>query len=147
MRRWVIIKKNISKVIETLPKKVQTKIQIIRREEYFEKDVLAQETQNIIYREFKENTNFRRNVIEAVKLSVTDRKFNENEYLTLSKYVLDEFSLVYHGTIFDKNFYGLYIYPQRDKVLELIENIKERKTLPQITDKLNKQKIAVALIQ
>lgn len=146
MRRGGKIYENILNLIKELPENEQEKISVLRWEDYFEKDYFCDNTTKIIYKEFENNIKFREAVLESVKKSILDRTFTEREYLILCNYVLDEFSVVYHGIKIDKDYYGLYAYPETDKVLELIENIKSKKIFEDLEEKLPKQKISVILM-
>jgi len=147
MRTGERIEKNILDTIKKLPKSLRERIKVARWEECCKKDPFCEKVTEIIHREFKTNIKFKEKVLEAVKKSITDRTFDEKGYLTLCNYVLDEFSLAYHGIDLDGVKYRLYIYPETDKVLELIENIKSGIIFPELSNKLDKQKIAVALLR
>jgi tRNA-dependent cyclodipeptide synthase len=146
MRKGEKIYKNILNLVKNLPKNKQDKIKVLRWEDYSKEDPFCENTTRIVYKEF-ENIEFREKVLEAVKNSITDRTFSEKEYLTLCKYVLDEFSLVYHGVKINGEYYGLYAYPNKDKVLELIENIKIKEIFQELEEKLPPQKISVILMK
>ena len=146
MRRGKIIYENILNLTREFSENEQRKISVLRWEDYCENDIFCEKTTKIIYNEFKNNSKFQKKVLEAVKDSITDREFTEDEYLALCNYVLDEFSVVYHGVKLNEDYYGLYAYPETDKVLELIENIKSKKIFKDLEEKLPKQKISVILM-
>lgn len=146
IKKWFEIKINIQKFLKTLSEEQQKNIEVISRDEYEKEDPLCKKTTEIIYKEFEENIEFRNEILESIKKSVIDRKFNEEEYLTLCKYVLDEFSLAYHGPTYKNIFYWLYVYPYTDEVLEVIEKIKIGDFLPEINNKLDNKKISVILL-
>lgn len=147
MRRGEKIKENILKLIEIIPENKQDKIKVLRWEDYYEEDFYCKKTTEVIYNEFRNNQEFKKNVFESVKNSIKDKSFSEEEYLTLCNYVLDEFSVVYHGVKINEDYYGLYAYPESDEVLELIENIKIQKIFPNLENKFPEQKIAVVLMK
>ena len=147
MRRGEKIKENILEIKNKLSDHLKSKITMLRWEDYFEKDLYCKTTTNIIYEEFKTNKDFKQSVFESVKNSITDKEFTEEEYLTLCNYVLDEFSVVYHGVKIEKEYYGLYAYPETDEVLELIESIKKGNNFKKLEENLPKQKISVVLIK
>ena len=146
MRKGSQIKEKFQKLIEKFPKKDQERTEIIQWEDYSKNDTLCNKTTKIIYDEFEKNEEFRKKVLESVKVSITDRIFDEEDYMTLCNYILDEFALVYHGIEFDDIYYGLYIYPYTDEVLELIEEIKKGNIFPELSEKLNDKKTTVALL-
>jgi len=147
MRRGEKIYENILNLVNKLPKIQQEKIDVLRWEEYYKKDIYCEEITKIVYGEFENNEEFRKKVLEAVRNSITDRKFSEEEYLTLCNYVLDEFSLVYNGTKIERDYYGLYAYPETDEVLEFIESVKSKKIFKDLEEKLPEQKISVILMK
>jgi len=147
MRRGEIIEKNILNIIKKLPKSSQEKIKVVRWREYYENDTFCKKVTEMIYSEFKTNNEFKEKVLEIIKRSITDRAFDERSYITLCKYVLDEFSLVYHGVNLEGIWYGLFIYPETDEVSDLIEDIKTKKNFPELSNKLDKQKIAVVFLR
>jgi len=146
MRKGLQIKENFQELIKKLPKKEQKKIEIIRWEDYCKNDFFCNKTTKIIYNEFKNNKEFRKRVLESIKASITDRTFNEESYVTLCNYVLDEFALAYHGTEFNGVSYSLYVYPYTDEVLELIEEIKKGNQFLGLFKKLDNMKTAVILL-
>lgn len=146
MRKGLQIKEKFQELLKKLPKEEQKKIEIIRWEDYCENDTFCNKTTKIIYKEFKNNKEFRKNVLESVKASITDRTFDEESYVTLCNYVLDEFSLVYHGAELKGIHYNLYVYPYTDEVLEFIEKIKKGQQFPELSKKLNNKKTAVILL-
>lgn len=146
MRKWIEIKKNIQNILNNLSKEQQKNIEVIWRREYSETDPYCKITTNIVYKEFESNTSFKNEILRSIKTSINDKKFTEEEYLILCRYVLDEFAIVYHGPTYKNTFYWLYMYPFTDEVLETIEKIKAGSLFPEIKDKLNSQQISVVLI-
>lgn len=147
MKKGEAIQEKFQELVQELPKNEQERIEILRWEDYYKKDPFCKETTNIVYTEFKNNDEFQKKVLESVKKSITDRKFDEESYITLCNYVLDEFSLVYHGVKYDGTYFGLLIYPGSDDVLELVEDIKSGAMFLELSKKLNDQKIAVVLMK
>lgn len=146
MRKWIEIKNNIQDIINNLPEEQQKHIELIWWHEYAENDPFCKTTTNFVYNEFENNSDFRNEILRSIKTSIVDRKFSEEEYLILCRYVLDEFSIVYHGPTYKNIFYWLYVYPFTDEVLETIEKIKVGSIFPEIKNKLNSQQISVVLI-
>ena len=136
--------------IEELSKKFSqdkwNRIDIIRWEEYEKEDPFYKHTRRLVYEEFKNNKNFRDGVLNAVKTSITDREFTEEEYLKLCNYVLDEFSLAYSGTVYKKNYYGIYIYPETDSVVRFIEKIQGGKIFQELHNMLPEEKMALIIL-
>lgn len=146
MRKWVEIKNNIQDIINNLPEEQQKNIEVIWWHEYAENDPYCKKTTDIVYKEFEDNIDFRDEILRSIKTSITDRSFTEKEYLTLCRYVLDEFAIVYHGPTYKNTHYGLYMYPFTDEVLETIEKIKIGSLFPEIKNKLDVQQISVILL-
>ncbi|MFA7252664.1 MAG: hypothetical protein WC027_02300 [Candidatus Paceibacterota bacterium] len=140
------LKIELEKLVAQLSKEKQSLIHIVRWEDYQNSDPHWAHITHTIYKEFKNNKEFRESVLNCVKTSVTDRKFDEDEYLRLCDYVLDEFCLAYSGINYEGNHFGLYIYPVTDSVLELIEDIKAGKIFPKIEEKLPKVKTGVLIL-
>lgn len=138
------IKSNIEKLVS---KSHDKKIEIIIWDEYEKQDNFCHNTTQLVYKEFESNKEFRTAVLSAVKTSVTDRPFSNEEYLKLCNYVLDEFSIVYSGTMYEKDYYGLYIYPETDSVVYLIENIKAGRLFSTLEEKLPNVKVALAILK
>ena len=146
MRKWIEIKNNIQEIIDKLPEEQQKYIEVIWWHEYAENDPFCKTTTDIVYKEFENNSDFRNAILKSIKASIVDRKFSEEEYLILCRYVLDEFSIVYHGPTYKNTFYWLYMYPFTDEVLETIEKIKIGSLFPDIKNKLNPQQNSVMLL-
>jgi tRNA-dependent cyclodipeptide synthase len=121
-------------------------IELLSWEEYEISDPNTKGITKKVYEYFQKNEQFRKAVIDSVKSSVKDRPFSEEEYLKLSEYVLDEFCIVYSGMYYKNNYYGLYIYPETDAVVFLIENIKSGKIFPEISSQLPKEKIGLGIV-
>ncbi len=121
-------------------------IELLNWEEYEISDPKAKSITKNAYGFFQKNEQFRKAVINSVKSSVKDRPFSEEEYLKLSEYVLDEFCIVYSGMYYKGNYYGLYVYPETDAVVFLIEDIKSGKIFPEITSQLPKEKIGLGIL-
>ena len=145
-RKWVEIKNNIQNIIDNLPEEQQKNIEVIWWREYAENDPFCKKTTDIIYKEFENNPSFKNEVLRAIKTSIDDREFSEEEYLTLCRYVLDEFSIVYHGPTYKDIFYWLMIYPYTDEVEQMFEKIKIGSLLPELKNKLNSQQSSVAFL-
>jgi len=146
LREGDILKCEIDKLIKKLPENFQKKVEVIRWSDYENSDPLCREITEIVYREFKDNDDFRNNVLESVKSSVTDREFSEESYLRLCNYVLDEFCVAYSGIEYKGEYFGLYLYPDTDAVLYLIEGIKMGDIFKELQDKLPKQKTGVLIL-
>ena len=146
LKKWIEIKNNIQKIIDNLSGKQQKNVEVIRWHEYAENDPYCKKTTDIVYKEFDENIDFRNEILRTIKTSITDKQFNEEEYLILCKYVLDEFSIVYHGPTYKDIFYWLFIYPFADEVEKMFEKIKMGSLFPEIKNKLDIQQISVIFI-
>lgn len=131
-----ILRLAISELILSLPKENQDRVEVIIWEDYQNSDPLWAHITHTVYKEFKNNQEFREAVLHCVKTSVVDREFSEEEYLRLCDYVLDEFCLAYSGLKYKDAYFGLYIYPITDSVLDFIEGIKRGEIFPKIKEKL-----------
>ena len=146
MRKWIEIKNNIQEIINSIPENQQKNIEVIWWHEYAENDPYCKKTTNFVYNKFENNIEFRNEILRTIKTSITDKKFSEEEYLTLCRYVLDEFSIVYHWPTYKNIHYWLYMYPFTDEVLESIEKIKSWVLFPEIKKELDAQQISVILL-
>jgi len=106
------VKKIIEEIILELPKEKQDKINILHWEEYEQRDKFYKEYTPKIYQEFEENKSFKIEILNIVKTSINDKDFTEEEYLELTKYILEEFILTYSGIKIDEEYYGAYLYPK-----------------------------------
>ncbi len=148
LKEGAILKEEIDILVKEDFRNNLDKIKIIQWEEYEEKDPFCKKTTKIVYNEFEKNREFKNQILNAVKSSVTDRKFSEEEYLKLCNYVLDEFSVCYSGLEYNGDYYGMYIYSELDSVVNfLLENIEEDEKLINIKKKLPKEKVALAIIK
>lgn len=146
LRDGDVIKASVIKLIESLPKDKYEKVEVIKWEDYQKSDPFWAHITQTVYKEFKNNPDFRDAILHCVKTSVTDRKFSEESYLRLCDYVLDEFCLAYSGLLYKNTHFGLYVYPYSDSVLELIERIKRGETFPRLQKKLPDIKTGVILM-
>ena len=146
MRKWIEIKNNIQEILNNLPGEQQKNIEVIWRHDYAENDPYCKKTTDYVYKKFDEDIDFRNEILRTIKTSITDKKFSEEEYLTLCRYVLDEFAIVYHGPTYKNIHYWLYMYPFTDEVLETIEKIKLWTLFPEIKKELDTQQISVILL-
>ena len=85
--------------------------------------------------------------MDSVKKTIVDKEFDDASYLTLCNYVLDEFSLAYHGIRYDKTYFGLFFYPRTDAVAELIEGVKKGISFPELSKKLDDQIVEVVFLR
>lgn len=136
LRDGAEIKLNLKKLIEKFSKDEQDKIKIIQWEEYEKEDPVYKKTTALVYKEFENNTEFRNTVLDTIKTTVTDRKFTEEKYMELCKYILDEFSLVYSGIEYDGDYYKFLIYPHTDSTVYFIADIIKQIRFPKLADKL-----------
>ncbi len=140
------IKLNLKKYIKTLPVGEQDKIEIIQWEEYDKSNPLYNKITKVLYNKFKEDKEFRNEIIDIVKTSVVDKGFSEEEYIKLCNYVLDEFCVCYSGAEYRKLYFGLIIYPFSDSVLKFIINVQNNKIFSELNKKLPKEKVTWAIV-
>ncbi|MDA3836882.1 MAG: hypothetical protein PF542_04630 [Nanoarchaeota archaeon] len=141
-----IIKQNIEEFISTFPLEIKERVNVINWDEYEKEDIFWPKTTQSVYREFKNNKDFRTPILKAVKESLLDRKFKEYEYWKLCDYVLDEFSLAYSGINYKGVYYNLSPYPRTDSVFYFICDIVLGKTFERLNKKLPDRKNAWAII-
>ncbi len=140
------IKKELQEFVKTLPKEKQNKIKIIQWEDYEKEDIFCKDTAKIVYEKFNNNPKFRKYIFDTIKTTMTDRPFKEKQYWEMCNYILDEFSLVYSGLVYENDYYGLFFYPQMDSTAYFIEDIKNSKIFPELNKKLPKEKVALAIV-
>ncbi len=141
------IKNNILSTIKnSFSDTEREKIDIICYEEYEKTDPNCIEVTEKVYAQFKDDASFRESVLGAVKSSVNDREFSDEEYLTLCEYVLDEFALVYTGIEYGGRYYGLYVYPEIDAVVDLVASIQQGHSFIELHKKLPARQIGLAIV-
>ncbi|MCF7820542.1 MAG: class I SAM-dependent methyltransferase [Candidatus Pacebacteria bacterium] len=141
-----LIKKSVTKLIKEKFLDQKNKIEVITYKEYEKLDLYCLSSTVEAYKEFKNNYDFQRAVIETVKLTVRDRNFSEYEYLRLGDYILDEFSLVYSGLAFKNIFYNLFIYPKTDATVYFIENIQKGNFFQKLAQRLPQETTGLAIL-
>jgi len=142
------IKHNLERLISIYPQNEQDKIKIIRWEEYEKNDPFCMKTTSLVYKEFKNNKDFRERILNIVKTSVTDREFSEEKYWRLCDYVLDEFSLCYSGLVYGGDIYDMFIYPARDSASDFIlESVKKEEAFSKLNKKLPQQEIVLGVLR
>ena len=148
LKEGSILKKEVKDLIKNNFKEDLDKIEVIRWEEYEENDPFCKKTGKFVWDAFDKNKEFRDQILNSVKTSVVDRKFSEEKYLKLCGYVLDEFSLCYSGLEYKGIYYGMYIYPESDTVVNfLLENIEKDKKLKEIKNKLPNKKVSLVILK
>lgn len=141
----LIIKNQVLELIHsTFPE--NTNIEVISYTEYEQEDPYNRSVTLAVYKEFKNNPEFAHAILETVKTTQKDRKFSTSEYLKLADYILDEFSLVYSGLSYKGVYYGLFLYPNVDSTVFLIENIQTGNLFKKLSDILPKQKSGVLIL-
>lgn len=101
----------------------------------------------LLYKEFKNNEEFRNTILETVKTTVTDRQFREDQYWILADYILDEFSLAYSGITYNGTHYDMFVYPETDSTSNLIYDISQGKKFPKLHNKLPEVKGVMAVLR
>jgi len=140
------IKEQLENFVDKYFSDKKERIKIIQWEEYENQDLFCKETTRIIYKKFNEDKIFREEVFKRVKETMTDRYFTDKQYWEMCNYILDEFSVVYSGLVFEKMYYGLFFYPKMDSIAYFIEDVKKGKLFPELTKKLPKEKVALAIV-
>ena len=146
LREGAKIKEELQDFISKLPEEKRDKIKIIQWEEFDEKDKSNKKTTELIYNEFNNNPEFKREVFNAVEGTMTDRQFKEEKYWEMCNYFLDEFYVIYSGIKYEEDYYGLFFYPNMDPVAFLIEDLQCARKFPELNRKLPKEKVALAII-
>ncbi|MDA3836883.1 MAG: hypothetical protein PF542_04635 [Nanoarchaeota archaeon] len=146
LRCGLEIRKGVEEMISNLPKQAQNKIKIVNWEEYEKEDSICGLTTRLVYNEFKNNKEFRSAILKTIKTTLTDRKFSEAQYWKLSDYILDEFSICYHGVIYQDDYYRMFIYPFSDSTVYFLEDIKQNKIFKKLEKRLPKEKVAMVII-
>jgi len=146
LKNGLKIKEMLKELIFELPKEKQNKIKILRWEEYEKFDAFDKKYTPIIYNEFETNPKFLFEILQLIKQLRTDRKFSDEEYLELSKYLLEEFVGSYSGINYELNYYGMYLYPKESLLHHFIEKLQQGKMFPELNKKLSKEKVALAIV-
>jgi len=146
LRNGEKIKKIVEELISELPKEKQNKIQILRWEEYEKYDKFYSKYNPVIYEEFEKNDEFKKELLNLTKIMIKDKKFSKEEYLELSKYLLEEFFSIYSGIFYKGIYYGMYPYPLDTALSSFIEKIQKGKIFPQLNKKLPKEKVALTIL-
>ena len=146
MKNGEKFKKIIQEIILELPKEKQKKINIVRWEEYERMDKFYKRYTSKIYKEFEENKSFKKEILNIVKTSINDKLFTEEEYLELTKYILEEFILTYSGIKLGEEYYGAYLYPKLFPITSFVEKIQQGELFPELNKKLPKEKVALAIV-
>jgi tRNA-dependent cyclodipeptide synthase len=141
------IKRNVLSMINiSFSESERGKIDVICYEDYEKADPTCTEITQKVSVQFNNDEDFRTSVLGAVKFSVNDREFSEEEYLTLCKYVLDEFALVYSGIEYDGKYYGLYVYPETDAVVDLVVSIQQGNSFIELNKSLPTRQIGLVIL-
>ena len=98
------------------------------------------------YDTYEKNPKFNKEVFNRTKTTMTDKPFTDEQYKELSKYILDEFSVVYSGISYQEDYYGLFFYPNMDETAYFFEDLKDGKIFPELNKNLPKEKVALAII-
>jgi len=146
LKNGIKTKDILKELISELPKEKQKKIKILRWEEYEKYDSFYKKFTPIIYNEFETNPKFKKEILQLIKKLITDRKFSDEEYLELSKYLLEEFVGSYSGIKYELDYYGMYLYPQESLLHHFIEKLQQGKIFPELNKELPKEKVALAII-
>ena len=141
------IKKKLEELILELSIKEQSKVKILRWEEYEQEDGFYKNFISIICDEFENNKRFREKILSLIKSMINDRKFSNEEYLELSKYLLEEFVFSYSGVKIDSEYFGMYIYPQESILHEFLQEIQQGKIFPELGKKLTREKVVLAIVK
>ena len=140
------IRCNLDDLVLKFPENNQNKINVIQWEEYERNDPFCSQTTHLVYKEFKNNKEFRNKVLDVTKTSITDRKFREEQYWRLCDYILEEFSLCYSGVNHKGDIYELFPYPFTDSSLYFIAGIMAGEIFPKLNKKLPKEKVSWAIL-
>lgn len=143
LKEGEMLRREIQHIVDTYN---NPHISVIVWQDYENTDPYWRQTTDVVYRAFAEDVAFQTAVIDAVKSSLTDRVFSEDEYKKLAEYVLDEFCIVYNGATYNNEWYGVYVYPETDAVVHLIEAIKSGNVFPHLHEMLPKQYIGLGIL-
>ena len=112
-------------------------VEIINYLDYENSNFDSLKITNLVYKFFKNNKDFQNKVLDSVKNSVKDRKFSKDQYFKLCDYVLDEFAICFNSINFNRVNYDLFLYPDVDEVLLLIESIKQKKKFLKLKNQID----------
>lgn len=146
LRKGDKFEKLLKELISELPIEKQSKIRILHWRDYEKDDEFYKKYSSIIYKEFNSKNDFKEDMLQIVKKSTKDRDFLEEEYLILSKYMLEEFVVLYSGVKIKNEYYSLYFYPQNTLLSGFIRKIQKRKVFSKLRKKLPKEKVSLAIV-
>ncbi len=136
IKQGVKIKENLIKMLQKEFSSFNN-IEVINYLDYENNNPNSLKITHLVYKFFKNNKDFQKEILDSVKNSVKDRRFTKEQYLKLCDYVLDEFALCFNSLNFNTINYDLFLYPDVDEVLILIENIKSNKKFLKLKNQID----------
>ncbi len=131
-------KKMVEEMTATLSEKDRARIAILTWED-IENDPNYQKRKNILYREFKNNLEFHKRIIEATKESVNQNilKLENDDFEKLASYPLDELPILIAGFQYNGRRYNLIPYPGISKIDYITTDLQNGTSFPGISKELN----------
>lgn len=129
-------KRSILKILNTFPKEKQCKVIIVKWKDITFNNIEYQNMKNLLLKEFDNNQEFHRVIINIVKENVKNNEFSDKEFSQLASYILDELPLFISSLKYEGNIFGLLIYPGIG-IDYLTIDLQIGKQFPELTKKLN----------
>ena len=141
------IKKMIEEILATFDENDRKRVSILTWKD-IENDTDYQNRKNILYREFKNNPEFHKRIVEATTESVNQNilKLENGDYEKLASYPLDELPVLIAGFQHNGLRYDLIPYPGVSKIDHLTIDLQNGTCFPEISKELNVQE-KVAIIE
>ncbi|MBI4160067.1 tRNA-dependent cyclodipeptide synthase, partial [Candidatus Wolfebacteria bacterium] len=138
-------KKMVEEIISSFNEKRRERVAVLTWKD-IENDNDYQNRKNILYREFGNNSEFHKRIIEATKESASQNvlKLENGDYEKLASYPLDELPVLIAGFQYNGRRYNLIPYPGISKIDHLTIDLQSGTSFPEISKELNiQEKVAI----
>lgn len=119
----------VNEIISKFDKKEQRRLRVLSFGD-IDQESKYLSIKNEVYIEFERNKEFRERILNIVKETtrkIGGRKFNDEEILKLSQYVLNELPCLLYGIEYSNDLYNLHPYPVFTNISELVYQIQKGK--------------------
>lgn len=144
-RKSTETKKMVDEIVSALDEKKRERVAILTWKD-IENDTDYQNRKNLLYREFENNPEFHKRIIETTKESVDPNilKLENDDYEKLASYPLDELPILIAGFQYSRRIYNLIPYTGISKIDHLTVDLQNGTSFPELSKKLNVQdKVAI----
>lgn len=138
-------KKMVDEIVSALDEKERERVAILTWKD-IENDSDYQNRKDLLYREFENNSEFHKRIIEATKESVDQNilKLENDAYKKLASYPLDELPILTAGFQYNGRRYNLIPYPGISKIDQLTVDLQNGTSFPELSKKLNmRERVAI----